>query len=380
MTNTKAKLKVFTAGILVAIFFAEVLIRLCYGQLATLSNFLDSEYTAQLRHTPHIHSSSLGWAAPRSREERVSFLTHTSAGFFENRTFMGFDSFGFRKNQIYQIGRSVLETSPLLALGDSFTLGSEVNDNETWPAHLEQLLHRRVFNGGFARYGLDQMFILLKEVWPQVRPKVVLISLTVKNILRVSETQRISHFFLDRFDKPYFSIEGPNEKLVLRNVPISERLLQPKLGGLRALLGHSLLAHFILKKIAYPFWYGVPNREDLKPLGVSKTDPGKLACLILRAITTFSKSRQAEVVILLQDYYQPSSQKSPYHSTPLLDYTQKCARDMGITVVDFRPTLANLFHSDPYKYESLFFPYGHMTNFGNFTVAHQLATQLREND
>jgi hypothetical protein len=52
------------------------------------------------------------------------------------------------------------EPSPLpadvLVVGDSFTFGEQVSDNETWPACLERKLGRGVDNGGVSGYGTAQ--------------------------------------------------------------------------------------------------------------------------------------------------------------------------------------------------------------------------------
>jgi hypothetical protein len=40
-----------------------------------------------------------------------------------------------------------LPTGGILAVGDSFVFGSEANDNESWPAYLEQILGVPVVNG-----------------------------------------------------------------------------------------------------------------------------------------------------------------------------------------------------------------------------------------
>jgi hypothetical protein len=51
---------------------------------------------------------------------------------------------GFRSNG----PRGPLPTSTVLVVGDSFTFGDQVSDDETWPACLEATLHRGVDNGG----------------------------------------------------------------------------------------------------------------------------------------------------------------------------------------------------------------------------------------
>src|SRR5262245_33541155 len=44
----------------------------------------------------------------------------------------------------------------LLATGDSFAYGAEVEDSEAWPSYLQEMLGVRVLNGGVPGYGLDQ--------------------------------------------------------------------------------------------------------------------------------------------------------------------------------------------------------------------------------
>jgi len=59
---------------------------------------------------------------------------------------------GFRSN-----GSEVAPPlADVLAVGDSFTFGDQVSDNETWPACLERKLGRGVDNGGVFGYGAAQ--------------------------------------------------------------------------------------------------------------------------------------------------------------------------------------------------------------------------------
>jgi lysophospholipase L1-like esterase len=67
----------------------------------------------------------------------------------------------------------------LLALGDSFTFGLGVNDDETWPAQVERELRTRtgqpvtVVNTGTISYGVFQEADLLRERGLEVRPATV---------------------------------------------------------------------------------------------------------------------------------------------------------------------------------------------------------------
>ena len=70
-----------------------------------------------------------------------------------------FDAEGFRRSAAMPGGGTTPDGSVILAVGDSFTFGDEVKDDETWPAHLQQLLGRRVLNAGVSGYGFDQIVL-----------------------------------------------------------------------------------------------------------------------------------------------------------------------------------------------------------------------------
>src|SRR5215467_3487610 len=59
---------------------------------------------------------------------------------------------GFRSNG----SEATPPVADVLAVGDSFTFGNQVSDNDTWPACLETKLGRGVDNGGMFGYGAAQ--------------------------------------------------------------------------------------------------------------------------------------------------------------------------------------------------------------------------------
>ena len=56
------------------------------------------------------------------------------------------------------------EAAFALAVGDSFTFGADVSDEETWPAALERETGRRVVNAGVAGFGLDQTVLRAEQL------------------------------------------------------------------------------------------------------------------------------------------------------------------------------------------------------------------------
>jgi hypothetical protein len=110
---------------------------------------------------------------------------------------------------------AVPDGGPILAVGDSFTYGDEVDDLDTWPAQLQRLTGLRVMNGGVTGYGFDQIVLRAEQLAEKYRPSVIIVSFIEHDILRV-EWRR-----LWGRDKPWFAIEG--DQLVLKGVPVSDR-------------------------------------------------------------------------------------------------------------------------------------------------------------
>lgn len=73
----------------------------------------------------------------------------------------------------------------ILLLGDSFTFGEEVSDDETYAHYLQAMLPRvDVLNMGVHGYGHDQMLVLLREEGSKYRPDVVLLGFVVADVDR----------------------------------------------------------------------------------------------------------------------------------------------------------------------------------------------------
>jgi hypothetical protein len=62
-----------------------------------------------------------------------------------------------------------INREPTLAVGDSYTFGDDVSDNETWPACLERQWHTRVVNGGVFGYGAAQAVLRAQQMERQHR-------------------------------------------------------------------------------------------------------------------------------------------------------------------------------------------------------------------
>ena len=65
----------------------------------------------------------------------------------------------------------------VLAVGDSFTVGSCVANSDSWPARLENLLGRPVVNAGTAGWGVDQTVLRAESLTPILRPRSLVVGI-----------------------------------------------------------------------------------------------------------------------------------------------------------------------------------------------------------
>jgi len=143
--------------------------------------------------SPHVHHPTRGWAL----EANLNLPTLTT------------NERGIRSRERFTVDAS---KPRILILGDSFTFGNGLSDDETWPAQLQSLLPRhQVFNLGVDGYGMDQMLITLKETIEEVRPAFVLCAFVDDDIARNLLSFR-------DYRKPRFEARGAD--LVAHNLPI----------------------------------------------------------------------------------------------------------------------------------------------------------------
>lgn len=83
------------------------------------------------------------------------------------------------------------ESAEIVVVGDSYTNGDEVDDDETYPAQLAALLGTSVANQGVGGYGPTQAFLNLKKKWG-VYPKarIAVLAIMYENLSRMVNAYR----------------------------------------------------------------------------------------------------------------------------------------------------------------------------------------------
>ncbi len=156
-----------------------------------------------------MYDASKGWI-PKPNLRDVKTIDNKTLN-TNSRGLRGKRDFPYTKNK---------DKVRILILGDSFTFGDEVSDDETYSAHLQAMLpHTEIINMGVHGYGRDQMLILLKEEGIKYQPDIVILGFLAldmsRNILKFRD-----------FAKPLFVLGRGELKLTGTPVPRPEEILQ----------------------------------------------------------------------------------------------------------------------------------------------------------
>jgi hypothetical protein len=123
------------------------------------------KFNVDAYYTFDVYDPSRGWRTkPNVRDLRV----------FDNKI-LNTNSKGERgkRDFPYNNNRQMLR---ILVLGDSFTFGDEVSDDETYSFYLQEMLPQtEIINMGAHGYGHDQMLILLREEGIKYQPDIVIL-------------------------------------------------------------------------------------------------------------------------------------------------------------------------------------------------------------
>jgi hypothetical protein len=272
------------------------------------------------------------------------------------------------------IDETTIRTGGMLAAGDSFTEGWEVQDHESWPAVVEKLTSVPVINAGTGGYGADQSILRAEQMLPIVKPKILLLGFHEIAITRAGHTAFGAL-------KPYFTFENGE----LRYHPAT--FVQPRekntiawrtAYGIREALGYSAFADYLLSRLNPNFWHGDPDRDLYQRSGVDEVD---VTCALLERLKTRADQDGVHIMLFLQ-YYATRILESD-RPGPHSQAVAACARDIGIRVVDqFASLHASVAAGGPTIVRDYYWltdgVYGHMTAKGNEHAANLIELALRD--
>lgn len=273
---------------------------------------------------------------------------------------------GIRRN----FNETTIRTGAILAVGDSFTEGwDDVQDHETWPAHLERLTGIPVVNGAVGAYGTDQIVLRTEQLLPIVRPRTLIVGFFEEDVFRAGHSTFGG-------PKPHFKLE--NGELRFHPPNVLEQREEPKFlasvgDTLRIVLGYSAAADFLLARLV-PYWYAGAHDS----YGKVDNDALAVTCALLdRLKKRVDRDRIRMILFIQHSMERILEQKEPNNEVQLV---ADCAEALGIEVLDQFDSLRAIAVVDRDEYLSHYVKdgdqYEHMSSKGNEHAARLLAAAL----
>ena len=150
----------------------------------------------------YAYDSELGWApVPNSTGTIKTFRT----------TQYKHNSMGLRDEEFTPDAKPTI-----MFLGDSFVWGLDSQADERFTELLKpKIPDYRIVAAGVSGFGTDQEYLLLKRLWPKVKPSVVVLIFCSQND-RLDNSSNIRY---EDYQKPYFATQ-PDGSLKLMNTPV----------------------------------------------------------------------------------------------------------------------------------------------------------------
>lgn len=269
---------------------------------------------------------------------------------------------------------TVFEPEAILAVGDSFTAGSEVDDHESWPAFLERRLEYPVMNAGVGGYGTDQIILRAEGLLEKMNPRAVVVSFLQDDILRAGYSSYGR-------PKPFYTLDGDE---IRYNPPAANDGISTGTGviasggaAIRTLLGYSALADRLMIALAPSFWFGSAEQVFTR----IANDEVFVTCALLQRFKARVDAEGIRFILFMQ--YGGGNVARDDRPAGYAQLVIECARDMGIQVVDHFPVLKGIADGTIEDLKALYVMrpdgrYGHMSAAGNDNAAELLAKAIRE--
>jgi lysophospholipase L1-like esterase len=239
---------------------------------------------------------------------------------------------------------------PILAVGDSFTFGEHLTDQETWPAALQRLVGRRVLNGGTSGYGFDQIVLRAERLASLSQPAAIVVAFIADDIRR-TEMRR-----LWGRDKPWFALE--NGQLVAKGLPMAGREPPPTSRVFRL---YELLARRLDPRLQH--WLGYHVRTH--PPGAGEA----IACALTRRLAALQRTSGARITLVA--LYDTLAWQDAREQRAMTGRLLSCAARAGLAVADSFDAFA------AQRSPRALYRGWHMNAEGNLLVARLIASILK---
>jgi lysophospholipase L1-like esterase len=271
----------------------------------------------------------------------------------------------------------------ILALGDSMTFGWGVNEEESWPAQLEQALQEEagadsrltVYNAGVSGYSLHQIDEVAREVLDRVKPGLVIVGLLTSEFGRLTD--------------PFTYYEGfpirksmRDKTRVTRNGFYQSLFFKPWLRKLDFWLKeHFYLGAHVLNAVRILHWQGLPfgKKEKQTYMPTQEEVRNNIAPLLddLVKLNTLVEQHGARLIVMLVPLQNGKNGDLIQNRLPYDEYTLAFCEERHLTCYYPKPAI------DAYEGDLHDLVLGkgdnHWSARGHALIGHDMASYLIEN-
>lgn len=357
--NIKKNLLALLVGLIIGFVLIEVSFRVVYAVNGKDPIFWDADKRCIYRWIQHMESKSskslfqdtnmyeydsiLGWKTQGNLTNKS--MPTTFFGQIKGTYLVSTNSRGIRGKKEYNYSRKP-GFNRIVIVGDSYTFGSQVNDEFVYPYILEQLLAKtEVINMGVGAYGTDHMYLSFIGEGIKYNPDTLLFGIWTGDIMRT--VNRCANYF-----KPKFEIK--DNDLVLTNVPVPppEQVLKMKYKT----YFHSYFIDSMLSKL----FIKNPNPK--------KAEEGReITEKLLVKLQTLSKEKGFDLIVLILPREVPIE-----HEENINDGIVEFMAKERIGFLDLRQTMYNFRTKNP----NIPLWFSHFTPIGNEFVARSIVDVL----
>jgi hypothetical protein len=181
-----------------------------------------------------------------------------------------------------------LASNAILAVGDSFTAGSEVDEHQTYSAQLEVITGWPVINGGVGGYGTDQMILAAERFIPLLHPAMIVVGILDNDI------SRSGYRTYGGAPKPWFEV-NPDNELVHHNNPVPPQVPRDQ---------NSSAPWFAYSDLAIWTMGRLGGRSDLLAIRAelyepANNDPVAVSCALLRRLQRTTEAEHIRLLVLM---------------------------------------------------------------------------------
>ncbi|MBM3975479.1 MAG: hypothetical protein FJ299_00640 [Planctomycetes bacterium] len=253
-------------------------------------------------------------------------------------------------------------TYRVLCLGDSFTMGYGVADDESYPARLEQACPGlEAICMGLGGFGLDQAYLWYRRDGVKFEIDTLLVAVIDGDFYRMVALEKAT-------ESPKPQLELHEGRLVVTNVPVPNYFVRPEtFSGGMSLWKASALYRWISGR-------SKPASAPAAPVAFRDMPFAPLARAVFEQLRDLSRERGQRLVVV----YLPVRNEAVIGRTPLCDeWLAPMLRELGIDLVELIPDFKAL---TPGRLNTHYLADGHYSELGNTLAAAVLLRELRRLD